>query len=311
MVTTGYNNPSGIGKLFIIDAHTGTLLNTISTGAGSGANPSGFAQIHAFVKDFRNQIAEQVYGGDLLGNMWRIDVSAVDSYKSAPAVLFAQLTDSSGIAQPVTTAPQIEIDINNGIDRYVFIGTGRLLDTSDFTVPTPPQQQTMYAIRDGTLTNMQVAGLPIQPRTSLQPINADGVSAIVGGAPNGWYDDLPASLPGAERIVVDVQADVNIALYIGTQIQNDPCVISLPANVYARDYTTAKTLLASGSAPIRMINFPAGAVGATIVGRIQADGTQSLGALISKEVPGSEPIDILNPITGPGSRLSWRLLTGQ
>ena len=44
-----------------------------------------------------------------------------------------------------------QIDIHNGIDRYVFIGTGRLLDVTDFTDPPVPQQQTRYAIRDGSL----------------------------------------------------------------------------------------------------------------------------------------------------------------
>ena len=38
--------------------------------------PSGFAPDPAFAKNFHNQIAEQIYGGDLFGNFWRIDVSA-------------------------------------------------------------------------------------------------------------------------------------------------------------------------------------------------------------------------------------------
>ncbi len=90
-------------------------------------------------------------------------------------MLFATLTDGAA-AQPVTTAPQIEIDINNGVDRYVFIGTGRLLDNSDLTVPTTPQTQTMYAIRDGTLGAFSTTGLPVT-RADLQPINADGINA--------------------------------------------------------------------------------------------------------------------------------------
>ena len=163
LVTAGYNNVSGLGKIFVLDAKTGTKLSTFTTTAGSGANPSGLAQIHAFVKDRSNQIAEQIYGGDLFGNFWRIDVSMPDSYKVAAPVLFAKLFDSGGSAQPITTAPQIEIDLNNGIDRYVFIGTGQLLHQDDLTIPNPPQQQTMYAIRDGTLTNMQIAGTSDRP----------------------------------------------------------------------------------------------------------------------------------------------------
>lgn len=312
IVTSGYNNASGLGKLYFLDPKTGTLLKTLTTSAGSGTNPSGLAQIHAFVKDYRNQIAEQVYGGDLLGNLWRFDVSDPDP-GAWSVELFAKLTDPNGSVQPITTAPQIEIDINNGVDRYVLIGTGRLLDTSDLTTPDPPQTQTMYAIRDGTVTAYMASGLPVKPRDTLEPINADGKSAIVGGAPNGWYHDLPSADPTtAQRIVVDVQADINIAAYIGTQAPNDPCIISLPASLYARDYTSARSLIEQGGSVVASVTLPEGAVGGMLVGRIDpVTGAQSLGWLISTGIPGSKPFDIVNPVTGPGNRLSWRLLTGQ
>jgi type IV pilus assembly protein PilY1 len=308
VVTGGYNNVSGLGKVFFLDAKDGTLLSTVTTSAGSATNPSGLAQTHAFVKNQNNQVAEQIYGGDLLGNFWRIDVSAVDQYKTASAVLFAELTDPSGVVQPITTAPQIEIDINNGIDRYVFIGTGRLLDNTDLTTPASPQTQTMYAIRDGTLQNMSTTGLPIQPRTTMSATNPDGVSSIVGGAPNGWYHDLPNVSGDAQRIVTDVQSNVNIAQYIGTRVQDDPCLISLPANLYARDYTTARSLVVSSGTVVSSIYLPKGAASAMTVGRTQADGTQTLGVLVFGEIPGILPFDLQNPVVGQGSRLSWRLL---
>ncbi len=316
-VTASYNNVSGKGKIFVLDARTGVRLSTIVTPAGNGGNPSGLAQIHAFVKDQTNQIAEQVYGGDLLGNFWRVDVSAVDSYLSATPVLFSSLIDPLGNPQPVTTAPQIEIDLNNGIDRYVFIGTGRLLDEDDFTNPVPEQQQTMYAFRDGSLAAMKPdAAMPIVARKAfggiMDPINVDGVSAIAGGAPNGWYHDLPDLPNDSERIVVDVQANANIAFYIGTQIPIDPCLIQLPATIYAHDYTTGSSLLEDAAKNVvASIVVPSGAVGGLLVGRIQADGSQSLGVMVGGEIPGTTPFDIKNPITGPGARMSWRLLSGQ
>jgi type IV pilus assembly protein PilY1 len=310
LVTSGYNNKSGVGTLYMLNPKTGAVMNQLSTGTGSGANPSGFAQIHAFVKDESNQIAEQVYGGDLFGNLWRFDVSDPNP-ANWKVVLFAKLTDSGGVGQPITTAPQIEVDLNNGINRYVLIGTGRLLDTSDLTNPAVPQQQTAYAIRDGTLSTILVAGLPIQPRVTLDSQLYTALGTIVGGAPNGWYSDLPTS--PSERIVEDVNADVNIFAFIGTQVPNDPCLIALPATLYARDYTTGRSLLQdSGGAQVASIAMASGAVGGTLVGRVDpVTGAQSLGWLVSTEVPGSKPIDIINPITGPGNRLSWRLLTGQ
>jgi len=281
------------------------------TSAGAvGGESLGLAQIHAFVANENNQIAEQVYGGDLFGNVWRWDVSATDSYKTATSTLFAILTDPSGTVQPVTTAPQIEIDVSNGVDRYVFIGTGRLLDTSDLTSPSPPQTQTMYAIRDGTLKQFSTTGLPVT-RAALQPVNPDGVSGIAGGAPNGWYHDLPNIAGDSERMVVDPESDVNIASYVGTLIQSDPCTIALPAHLYARDYTTGESLTEAGGVIVPFIDFPSGLISIQNVGMTQADGTQIVGVIGMQEVPGAKPAQLLNKFTGIGDRLSWRLLGGQ
>jgi type IV pilus assembly protein PilY1 len=313
VVTGGYDNVSGKGKIFFLDAVTGTLLSTVTTSAGSppgAGQASGLAQIHAFVRQQNNQIAEQIYGGDLLGNVWRVDVSAPGSYKTAPAVLFATLDDGS-VAQAVTTAPQIEIDINNGVDRYVFVGTGRLLDTSDFTASWASQKQTMYAIRDGTIDAFSTS-VPVNARTFTKPINADGISAIAGGAPNGWHHDLPNIAPNAERIVVDPTAAVNIAAYVGTRVQDDPCVIALPASLYGRDYTTGESLLQDDSENIvSYIDFQDGLVGVDIRGMKQDDGSQLIGIVASKEIPGAKPVKVVNKFKGIGNRISWRLLGGQ
>jgi Tfp pilus tip-associated adhesin PilY1 len=322
IVTGGYDNASGKGKIFFLDAITGAEIGpgvTTSVGTPPGAGQAaGLAQIHAFVKAQHNQIAEQIYGADLLGNLWRVDVSGVNQYKSATAVLFATLDDGTN-PQPVTTAPQIEIDIKNGVDRYVFIGTGRLLDPSDLTTPSPAQTQTMYAIRDGTIDAFSTTGLPLRARTFTKPISADGISAIAGGAPNGWRHDLPNNpAPGGitERIVVDPAAAVNIAAYAGTRVQDDPCIIALPASLYGRDYTTGESLLKDDSdgpndPPRASLLFTEGIVGIDIVGKIQDDGTQVVGIVTSQEVPGARPVQVVNKFRGVGNRISWKLLGGQ
>ncbi|HQR10175.1 MAG TPA: PilC/PilY family type IV pilus protein [Casimicrobiaceae bacterium] len=341
IVTGGYNNLSGKGKIYFLDATNGKLLSTITTSppqplAGTASNPSGLAQIHGFVRNSSDQTVEQIYGGDLFGNVWRVDVSARSVPTSAPdyaanvyngvgilaptTVLFAQLTDPSGVPQPITTAPQIEIDLNNGIDRYVFFGTGRLLHSDDLTLPAIPQQQTFYAIRDGTLTTVQTAGLPIQPRAPgmLASVATASLGAIAGGAPNGWYQDLPndpATAEGAQRIVQDPDANANIASWIGTKIQDDPCLISLPAYLYARDYTSARSLiLDSAGSLVPYIYFSTGLTGAPISGLTQADGSITLGTPANLPVGGASiitPVNFVNPISGPGVRWSWRLLSGQ
>jgi len=333
IVTAGYNNASGKGKVYFIDAATGTTLNSLpapggtTTTAGVAGSPSGLAQIHAFVKNQNNQTAEQIYGGDLLGNVWRIDVSdptdPTKYYKTAPAVLFAELKDKFNVPQPVTTAPQIEIDINNGIDRYVFVGTGRLLHSEDLIIPAIPQPQTMYAIRDGSLATIIPPGplLPIQPRATMVSIDiaSNGVAAIAGGAPNGWYHDLPSdpavSPEGAQRIVVDPESDVNIASYVGTRVQDDPCIINLPAFFYARDYTSGRSLIDDGTGTGTGLPWHYEAGGISGIQNAAGSTGQLIGLpnlpVSNAGNPPVDPVKLINPVTGPGIRWSWRLLTGE
>jgi hypothetical protein len=95
-------------------------------------------------------------------------------------------------------------------------------------------------------------------------------------------------------------------------VQEDPCIISLPAALYARDYTTGESLvLDSSNNVVAFIDFPKGLVDITTVGMIQADGSQVIGIIGAQEIPGVKPQKITNKFTGLGSRLSWRLLGGQ
>ena len=75
VVSSGYNNPSGVGKLYFIRASDGQLVKTMSTGAGTAGSPSGLGHPSGYTKDFHNQLAEQIYAGDLQGGFWRFDVS--------------------------------------------------------------------------------------------------------------------------------------------------------------------------------------------------------------------------------------------
>ena len=316
-VTAGYNNASGKGKIFILDAKDGSLLKTLSTGVGSGATPSGLAQIAAYEKDFRNQIAEQIYGGDLLGNFWRFDISGTDETAASwgAPVKLAALTDPGGNPQAVTIAPQIEIDIANGIDRWVFIGTGRLLDDLDLTTASIANQvQTFYAIRDGTAAVPQTPwGATLAPRTDMDLITAAlGITGLNNKPAKGWFDDLPVG----QRIVVPVQAALSLVAYVGTSPQTDPCLTGQPATVYAREYARGNSLLldTDGVTPIESVFAAEGGVGVELVALDGANGGGSGGypdlriaitAGTTGKVTFYKP---KNPDFSQKHRMSWRLL---
>ncbi len=313
IIASGYNNGGdGKGHLYFLRASDGALLRTLNTTAadpGSVASPSGLAQINGFTKDASNQIVEQIYGGDLNGNFWRWDVSDPDPTTwQAKTRLLATLTAPAGCtvcAQPVTTAPQIEININNGIDRWVFIGTGRLLHPDDLTNPSPEQIETMYAIRDGTLDAPSYTGLPILPRSGTLAA-VGGMAGVAGAAPNGWYHDLPAG----QRIVNDVVADFNLVAYGGTAVQPDPCLTSLPAYIYARDYETGESLVYTGGIQQPYYYSLEGAVGLELVALdVPGSSFPKLGIVFTRETNATiQPIEVKPKSFSGGHRLSWRLL---
>ncbi len=155
LLTSGYNNVpapngpqstgDGVGRLYVLNAYTGALIRTISTGVGSVGTPSGLARISARVNNpSSDNTALEVYGGDLLGNVWRFDINnnVGSSLQNYEAQLIVTLQDSSGNVQPITTKPEVGI-VSNQV--AVFVGTGKFLGTSDLTNTLV---QTMYGIKD-------------------------------------------------------------------------------------------------------------------------------------------------------------------
>ncbi|HEV2977999.1 MAG TPA: PilC/PilY family type IV pilus protein, partial [Casimicrobiaceae bacterium] len=313
IVTAGYNNPSGVGKIFFINAADGTLLHTMTTGFGDPANPSGLAQVAGYTEDFHNQLVDQIYGGDLYGNFWRFDVRDPNPVNWTVAQM-AYLTDPSGIPQPVTTTPNIEVDAVNGINRWVFVGTGRLLDPTDLSNPSIANQiQTLYAIRDGT----EITPLPItsvlQPRVSMVALT-DKIAGLASEPQFGWYDDLPAG----QRIVTPPQAAISLVAYAGTKAQTDPCLTGQPAVLYVRSFSYGASLLTdviSGS-PIAGLTEASGAVGMGIFSfpGNGSSGSGSSGTLdirigVTAGTTGDVTFFKVNvPYPLSAHRMSWRLL---
>lgn len=122
IIPSGYNNVNGPvtnqgkGFLYILNAKTGALLAKVTTGVGTATTPSGLGYISGYTIDFADYTVEQIYGGDLLGNVWRFDVSQSSGATYPAPVAIAQLTDPSGAAQPVTAPPQIQVSLD-GITR--------------------------------------------------------------------------------------------------------------------------------------------------------------------------------------------------
>ena len=79
LLSSGYNNVSpgdGRGYLYVLDAGTGQIVKRMVTSAGDTGTPSGLRELTTYVSNVLiNNTTKYVYGGDLLGNVWRFDIN--------------------------------------------------------------------------------------------------------------------------------------------------------------------------------------------------------------------------------------------
>ncbi len=216
LLTSGYNNTApgdGKGRLYVVNANNGTQLANISTGVGDITTPSGLAQVAPFgTKLFKNNEPRFIYGGDLLGNVWRFDINANTVMK------LTNLVSAGGEAQPITVAPTVT-DINN--KPALFIGTGKYLEAAD-RLPANYKTQTLYAFKDsliGPIANLRSTLIKQELTSTGTDANGAQTKGVTDNAVdwktnNGWYIDL---IDAGERQVLKSKL-ANGVLTVGTLV---------------------------------------------------------------------------------------------
>lgn len=215
IVASGYNNTDGRGYLYVIRASDGTRLAKISNGVGTAANQSGLSKIAARTPLApANNTVSAVYGGDLLGNLWRIDVNGDIGGSGQDAHLLVNLQDPNGNPQSITAKPTVA-SVNE--KPLIMVGTGRYLGLSDLNDTTT---YTMYAVKDkldgatlGTPRSggsnfvrqvMQDVSCPVDAPATIctqgQVVRTITANPVDWSVKNGWYVDF---LIGGERAVTD------------------------------------------------------------------------------------------------------------
>jgi type IV pilus assembly protein PilY1 len=243
----------GKGYLYVLDAETGAILDKVDTGVGDTVTPSGFAKISGFATNFAvNNTTTLVYGGDLLGNIWRFDMST-----SGPTVQrIGQTLDGAGRPQSITTRPEItRFDAGFNV---IYVATGRFLGASDIPDPAtlmPPlnvaYQQSIYGFKDtgtdlGSLRE-PAAGLVQQVMSVIdannRTISNNGVS---WSTQNGWWVDLnPANDSPGERVNIDIQLVRGVLLVASNEPNNDACSSGGNSFFYQFDYRSGSYLASS------------------------------------------------------------------
>ncbi len=266
LVASGYNNPGGKGFLYVLNPNTplkaGQMLKKIALpgDTGTDVSPTGLSTIRAFTASRQNPYALQAYGGDLKGNVWRFDLSNPNPALWSAAKI-ATLKDASNNVQPITSGVRIEIDQNNNVDRYLFVGTGKLLDQADLTDTSVTNS--LYVIKDGTRTAPEPAPATPYSRSNLNAVSGTSVTGFTGTPTGrGWYQDATST---NQKVNSDVHADLNVVAYAFSEPGSDPCLSALSSTLFVRDLTTGNSVLLSGGSVVASASIAGGIAGVALL----------------------------------------------
>ena len=243
----GYNSDSDQAQIFILDAEDGTEIAVFNTNIGDSSNENGMAT-PLIVDEDGDRIADTIYSGDLFGNLYKFDIA--DSNANSWGTVFEdtgpvprdaeplfQAVDGNVDPQPITTKPTIVVNPESGFN--IIFGTGKYIETSDTTILTPYQIETMYSIWDDDVdgNQSQVARGDLIEQTIDEEVTAPvGTVRIVsentidytGNNPDkGWFMDalepgLPSPFSG-ERIIADPLARFGRAIFVTFIPPDSPC----------------------------------------------------------------------------------------
>ncbi len=346
----GYNNTvatsdagsvstTGHAVLYIVDLADGSLIKKITTKQGSSTTPNGLSSVNGIDSD-GNGTVDFVYGGDLLGNMWKFDISGtnINSWgipygtTTIPEPLYVA-KDSDGVAQPIAARPEVSFHPVYTDKFMVYFGTGKYLEATD---KTNAQTQSFYGIWDNSARVSSVttrnSSTLLRQTFSVQAIDGKNFRVPTATAINwanhkGWYEDLPTS---RERSVGSPMLLKGLLIYNTFIPSNDPCLSGgvgflMTVNYQNGGLPSDAVLDTNGSAAgfgtIRVggVETDVGSGGSNIVGR---DGTTPVAV---SPAGACDPADIactpcvendarpqcaqkINPKSIPGMRISWREL---
>jgi type IV pilus assembly protein PilY1 len=263
----GYNNSdsdgcastTGQAALYIVDIADGTVIKKIPVPGGSAGNPNGLATPAAV--DFNGDTnADYVFAGDLLGNLWKFDLTGTSSsswgvaYSSGgtPVPLYVA-ADSGGTPQPITSRPEVGRG-PNGNGMVVLFGTGKFLEESADKLATQTMQS-FYGIYDPNTGSDNFTGrgplLGAQTIDSEQTITVAGKAFSVrltsNAAPGsrGWYMDLVSPSPTGfqgERVVSSPLLRNGRIIFTTLIPDPDPCGFGGDSWLMELDAITGKRL---------------------------------------------------------------------
>lgn len=253
IVANGYNSDSEKAQLLILNAEDGSLIKQIDTNTGgTGAISTGISNglAEPFLLDENgDRIVDFIYAADLLGNMWKFDVSdpSASNWKIAfgttasPIPLFTAKDDKNtsntadDTVQNITVRPIMVRHPDGGF--MVLFGTGKYLEPSDKVVPSTPDVNTFYGIRDNgapvafsdlvqqTILDEFDVTDPLDPTIVLNRVRVVSENTVDYSTKDGWYIDLvtPPSTKKGEMVIANPLTRFGRAIFTTFIPGDSPC----------------------------------------------------------------------------------------
>jgi hypothetical protein len=224
IVGNGYLGNDGKAYLYVINANTGALIKTLATDSqiGNGLSTPVAVDVN------KNGTTGYVYAGDLLGRLWKFDLTGSDT---AGTILY---DTAKSPRQPITTSPGVAVHPNGGY--MVTFGTGSMLLPSDSTDSTTVYGA--YGVWDGAPASNTIM---LQQTLATNCFSYTGtvcnqyVRTIVGSKTPDWTagtNSLPhtlgwyTALPAGERVVGDTNFIENGRYYFNSYIPTLSTVVT-------------------------------------------------------------------------------------
>lgn len=249
IVSSGYHDSAPAnGKVWILDAANGSIIRQFEL-ATTGNLGSPLASDTNY-----DQVADRIYIGDTLGNVWRIDLDgSTPSAWGIPSTLGSSplfiAKDGSGNRQAIT-AP-LSSAFNDKNEHMVLFGTGSFYRNGDNEIPTNPRVESFYGVID--------RGTAIDGRSTLlkqavlkeDTVNGKRVRAITNNAlttQNGWYIDLGwlegtgATGAKGERVISKATLRTDRVIFTTMTPSADPCAAGGTSFIMAMNLSSGSRL---------------------------------------------------------------------
>ncbi|MBZ2189422.1 hypothetical protein K8B33_09965 [Alcanivorax sp. JB21] len=199
---SGLYSADNKASIIVLDLATGEHVggSPLTVGPGTAANPNGIASV--LVADTNgDRSADTIYAGDLYGNMWKLNQTALTTGSPAQRgnwkFAFGNNTtpmftaERDGRRQPITVKPAAARSAKG--DLMVFFGTGKYLEENDALVDSTSPRQSFYGLVDKgeTITQAQLLQQEILAEATVNGQEYRITSSNERDATHrGWYMDL-------------------------------------------------------------------------------------------------------------------------